>query len=827
METNKQLQLALDFIQNTNRSIFLTGKAGTGKTTFLHNLRTLSTKRMAVVAPTGVAAINAGGVTIHSFFQMPFGPHIPGDGEGPVKRKASFYNKLSRDKIDVIKSLDLLVIDEISMVRADLLDGIDEVLRRYRNSRQPFGGIQLLMIGDLQQLSPVVKDEDWQILRDYYPNLYFFSSNAYRQCEVVCIELKHIYRQTDPVFIDLLNSIRESKVDDTLLSLVNERYIANFSPADDEGYITLTTHNHSANTINQQKLISLESTSRIFEAVVKDDFPEYSYPTELRLELKIGAQVMFVKNDSSHEHLFYNGKIGKVTDFRNEAIYVKCKGDKDEIEVKRVEWQNMRYELNAETREVEERVIGTFTQYPLKLAWAITIHKSQGLTFEKAIIDANAAFAHGQVYVALSRCKSLNGIVLRSPLSSNSIKTDRTITEFAENALDPSSCGELLHQSRRSFQRSLLFDLFDFTGLAMALHDCVKLSEDFDEMLVPLFTDRLREVKTKTEDEILRVAAVFKNQLHQLLAEESLPEENSSLQARVGKAANYFGQKVEDLIGKEVNLLTVETDNKTVKKRLLEAFMRLKKEVAIKAASMRSSSGGFKALDYLKTKADAELDFKQSATPEALKKPLQENVARGDLYLRLKRWRDDLAGEKNVASYMILPHKALLQLVQMKPQSLSALGGVKGIGKVKIKDYGAEILSIIHAYCEENNLVVPQEEEVRPKKKLTKAEPAVKVNTRQVSLNLFRDGKSIAEIAIERSLSEATVEGHLIEFISTGELDVLALVASKKVLAITDFVQTAHPDSLTQIKEAMGADFSFGEIKAVLKYLESTKAEMP
>ena len=414
--TNQDLQLAFDFVKYTNRNIFLTGKAGTGKTTFLHDLKKSSPKRMIVVAPTGVAAINAGGVTIHSFFQLPFHPYIPSfylpennPGKQPEQKDFTGY-KMSREKINIIKSLDLLIIDEISMVRADTLDAVDYALRRYKIHYLPFGGVQLLMIGDLQQLAPVVKDEDREIINKYYDSSFFFGSRALCSTDYVTIELKHIYRQNDQVFINLLNKVRDNHVDSDVLSELNKRYIPDFDPDSDGGYITLTTHNYQAQMLNDSKLEKLPGRPHSFKATIKDEFPEFSYPTASELILKEGAQVMFVKNDISRDKLFFNGKIGKVETFEDDIIVVKCPDDDFPIRVEMAEWQNMKYTLDEETKEIQETVIGTFTQYPLKLAWAITIHKSQGLTFDRAVIDACAAFAHGQVYVALSRCRTLNGL---------------------------------------------------------------------------------------------------------------------------------------------------------------------------------------------------------------------------------------------------------------------------------------------------------------------------------------------------------------------------------------------------------------------------------
>ncbi|HKL33086.1 MAG TPA: AAA family ATPase, partial [Tangfeifania sp.] len=422
---NPQLQLARDFLSYTGDNIFLTGKAGTGKTTFLKNLKNHSPKRMVVVAPTGVAAINAGGVTIHSFFQLPFSPHVPG---APMQSEG--IRRFSKNKINIIRSLDLLVIDEISMVRADMLDAIDEVLRRFKNRNKPFGGVQLLMIGDLQQLAPVVKEDDWNILRNYYETAFFFSSRALKNASFTGIELKHIFRQSDQDFIDLLNKVRDNDMDENDIRKLNRRYISNFNLPDEEDYITLTTHNYQANRINVNHLNKLTAKKHTFKCNVEDDFPESSYPADAVLEIKTGAQVMFLKNDTSPEKSYYNGKIGKVTGIDDNEIEVLCPGETEPIIVERAVWENTKYKLNERTSEIEEDVVGKFVQFPLKLAWAITIHKSQGLTFEKAIIDAKQSFAHGQVYVALSRCKNLEGLVLSTPLDSASVINDETVIGF-------------------------------------------------------------------------------------------------------------------------------------------------------------------------------------------------------------------------------------------------------------------------------------------------------------------------------------------------------------------------------------------------------------
>mgnify|MGYP002969971715 FL=1 len=425
MEMNEESILAWNIIEKTNANLFLTGKAGTGKTTFLKRLKELSPKRMIVLAPTGIAAINAGGMTIHSFFQLPFSPYVPGTTFGCGEQKRYQFSKLKRN---IIRSIDLLVIDEISMVRSDLLDAVDSVLRQYRKRHDlPFGGVQLLMIGDLQQLAPVVTPQEEHLLGQHYDTPFFFSSNALKQVGYLTIELKKVYRQQDEQFISLLNQIRENKASEATLQALNQRYIPNFVPPKEGNYIRLTTHNAPAQYINEQQLAALPAQSFSFTADIEGDFPETSYPADFKLTLKPGAQVMFIKNDPQHR--FYNGMIGEVigvrTDEDGSKITVRSKDSGEEFDLEKMEWTNAKYTLNEKTKEIEETVEGKFMQYPLRLAWAITIHKSQGLTFEHAIIDASHSFTHGQTYVALSRCKTLEGTWSR-------------LAYFAERARRPS-----------------------------------------------------------------------------------------------------------------------------------------------------------------------------------------------------------------------------------------------------------------------------------------------------------------------------------------------------------------------------------------------------
>ena len=812
MEKNTQLELASEFVQFTDRNIFLTGKAGTGKTTFLHTLKKSCPKRMVVVAPTGVAAINAGGSTIHSFFQLPFGPYI---SESLDKNQKSNHNrKMGREKINLIKSLDLLVIDEISMVRADTLDGIDEVLKRYRDRSKPFGGVQLLMIGDLHQLSPVVKEEDWRMLSPYYENLYFFNSKALLQSFPISIELKHIYRQSDNAFINILNAVRENKIDAEILGRLNERYIPNFNPNEEEGYITLSSHNQSANSINESKLQQLKNKEYRFHAEVSGDFPEFSYPNLAELVFKEGAQVMFVKNDTSRDKLYYNGKIGKIIKIKGDDIHVKCPGDHQEIVVGKTLWENLKSELNPDTKEIEEQSVGTFFQYPLKLAWAITIHKSQGLTFEKAIIDANAAFAHGQVYVALSRCKTFEGMVLSSKISFNSVKTDGTVSTYTKNAEQNAPDEQHLTHSKISFQQNLLYELFDFNSLKSVLFQIKKLAEEYHQVISQGFLDNVNAAREMADNNIYVVAEKFKKHLHVQLQENGLPEENAELQDRVKKGCTYFIEKLADL-KMDLNKVDFDADNKVVKKSISAAEENLKKEIFIKQFVLKLCAGGFKTLDYLKTKANADIDFNNLKKTEAAVKPTKApaGIQHPELYQTLKKWRDDLAGENNVPVYQVLPQKVLSDLVNKLPSNYEELESIKGIGKVKVKQYGNELLVMISDFCEKKEI------SQTPFQTFIKAK-VIKSDTKDLSLQLFKSGKTIEEIAATRNLTSGTIEGHLAHYIGSGEVSVFDVVKPAKVHKIQEYIMENNPSSTNETKVAMGDDISYSDIRAVMNYLE-------
>jgi len=694
---NHELNLAENFVQYTGSHIFLTGKAGTGKTTFLHKLKKNSAKRMIVTAPTGVAAINAGGVTLHSFFQLPFGPFIPGSEANEQSRQRLF--RFSKDKKRIIKSLDLLVIDEISMVRADLLDSVDAVLRRHRRNDQPFGGVQLLMIGDLHQLSPVAKQEDWQLLKQYYESVYFFSSHALDQAEMVTIELKHIYRQSDARFIQLLNRVRDNRLDAASIGELNQRYIENFAHENDQGYITLTTHNNSADTINKGRLSALKGKEYRFDAEVSGDFPEHTYPTPFTLVLKDGAQVMFLRNDNSIERRYFNGKIGKIKAIIGRKICITCPGESEDIVVEAVEWENIKYKVDEGNREIQEDIIGKFKQFPLKLAWAITIHKSQGLTFDKAVIDAEAAFAHGQVYVALSRCKTFEGMVLSSPIPSRGIATDESVLNFVERARQNLPSENRLQAAKIFYQQQLLLECFDFQLLHNRLNYFGRLLAGNSGLIqISGVSDmvRLREMAAK---QIFSVSEKFNQQLRTIFVKQGLPESDAYILDRIGKASGWFQEKFFLIFNDLVQNLQMETDNKELCKKIDNALNNLKQEILVKLAGIKSCEKGFSPPHYLRALSKAEVDF----NPERGKKPQtpvyrESDIEHPELFQHLKEWRFRKAKEQGLAQFQILHQQVLIQIAVNLPDNRTDLKKIKGVGKKTLKKYGEDILALVAGY---------------------------------------------------------------------------------------------------------------------------------
>ena len=639
---NGKLEMVDKFVRYTNMNIFLTGKAGTGKTTFLRGLAENPTKRMVILAPTGVAAINAGGQTIHSFFQLEFGPQIPADstnsnGTDAIHRVSAMqYQKMSAVKLKIIRSLELLVIDEISMVRADLLDAVDAVLRRVRRNEKPFGGVQVLMIGDIHQLAPVAKEEEWALLRDYYKSVYFFDSHVLTKTPYCCIELEHIYRQEDRKFIDILNKVRNNRLDSESLAILNSHYHPDFEPDEDAGYITLMTHNKQVDEINEGKLNALKTKSLKFEAKIFGNFPETSYPTKAELELKIGAQVMFVKNDPSPEKMYFNGKIGRIIGYdEDDGLQVQC--EDEVIDVQPVTWQNFEYSINEETKEIEEKEIGSFTQIPLKLAWAITIHKSQGLTFDKLILDASLAFAHGQVYVALSRCTSLEGLVLKAKLSQSGLFNDLTINQFVTELPSREPNEEQFEYNKKLYESQMLFELIDFHDIESDLNGIRKVvfanKGSFDASV----NEKIAPKGQKFHEEVVEVSEKFKRQIGGILRDNFQIDNNLQLQERVKKGCSYFLDKLADL--DEIAGLPFETDNKAVNDQIKKELDAFNTDFFVKKACLECCLGGFEMKKYLKVKNKKVVEAEELGKKKE-KKP-KEKREKGSSVRRTKELIDD------------------------------------------------------------------------------------------------------------------------------------------------------------------------------------------
>jgi uncharacterized protein YpbB len=615
-KTNEELRIAWDFVEHTGRSIFLTGKAGTGKTTFLKTVVEQSKKRTIVVAPTGVAAINAGGMTIHSFFQLPFTPYVP---NARIQSKFDF----GKEKRRIIASLDLLIIDEISMVRSDLLDAIDSVLRRYRDHYKPFGGVQLLMIGDLQQLTPVVTPEDEALLKPYYDTPYFFGSKALQQIEYVTILLSQVFRQEDKAFLDVLNHIREAHPTTNDIATLNQRCQPAFIPKQGEGYIRLTTHNYLADNYNENELKKLPGHSYTFQAQIEGNFPEYSYPTSEVLTLKEGAQVMFVKNDPSGEHRYYNGRIGEIVEISENRVCVLCAGDAEGIEVEPLEWENAQYQLNPETRVIESKVQGTFRQLPLRLAWAITIHKSQGLTFERAIIDANLSFAPGQVYVALSRCKTLEGMVLSQPIEARAIIADKRVEDYIGHQEEAAQRSiSQLPQLKEEYYRFLMLELFDFHDIFYKEEHLLRLMTEFFYHAFTDTTELHKRVLSNFSSQTMSVSEKWLQKIRQSPMEQLYTEE---FQERVKRSAEWFESSIQEVFAQSIDLAAqIKSNNKQAMSRFTDALADVRQSVLSRRFLLsKIADQGFSIPIYLHEKQYSLLD---AIDEDKIKKPRKQRV---------------------------------------------------------------------------------------------------------------------------------------------------------------------------------------------------------
>jgi ATP-dependent exoDNAse (exonuclease V) alpha subunit len=829
---NEMFLLAAGLVNESNRNIFLTGKAGTGKTTFLKYIKENCIKQIAVTAPTGVAAINAGGATIHSFFQLPLSPFIP-DARGFTQNtgtvnKHSLLGKMrmAGEKRRVLQQLELLIIDEISMVRCDTLDAIDLVLKHFRNRHtEPFGGVQVLFIGDMFQLPPVVPDEEWNLLSQFYKSAYFFDSQVMQQFPPVHIEFQKIYRQSDQAFINLLNEVRHNKMSEAGLQLLNSRYDPWFELSRDDGFIFLTTHNYASDRTNAAELSKLKQRSHVFKAVIEGEFYEKSYPADETLELKEGAQVMFIKNDKEKIKRYYNGKIGTVSKIEEDKVFVECKGNEDAIEVQKEKWENIRYSIDKQTQQLEEEVIGSFTQFPFRLAWSITIHKSQGLTFEKAVIDAGRAFAPGQVYVALSRCTSLKGIVLKSELNSSVLHTDGQIIEFSEKNASEVSLKQELQESKKSYRKSVLLSLFDLSTTIQqtaALNTVVKDNK-------AAFNEGLLTWITEVENKLIALQSVadkFRLQLNSLFAADNQPGQGEKLSERVAAAAVYFINKLDEIIG-FVRNSPASTDSKQHAKAYNDALKEVFVLLAEKKHLLGSGTQSFSIDGYYRQKKSFTVSpFNVNCYATAVTEQ-RTGSPHPALHKKLRELRNRLCELKDLPVYYVANSATIDEMATYLPQTLDDIVKISGFGQAKAKQYGRLFLQVINEYCDEHNVTssVSSKENKRVRKE--KVVNETKDDSKTISYNLHKEGNSIAEIAGIRNLAISTIEQHLTYFIHRGLISVHELVKTEKIILIEPHLQNTEHDSIVPIKQKLGDSVSFGEIRMVLaaKEWEQSKNE--
>jgi len=745
-ETSMAAEIAAKFVNYTSKHVFLTGKAGTGKTTFLRKLIQLTHKKAMICAPTGIAAINASGVTIHSLFQLPFGAFFPDAAANIINQNITFnfntprtivkHLNMQGNKRRMIQELELLVIDEVSMLRADMLDAIDFSLRYIRRNRNvPFGGVQMLFIGDLHQLPPVVKNDEWRVMAGFYKSIYFFDALALQNNPPIYIELDKIYRQDDSVFIDLLNNLRNNQItaDDT--TLLRQHFKQDFKPAADENYITLTTHNNKADTINRERLTQLKTKSYFFDAKVTGEFSEHSFPNDKSLELKVGAQIMFIKNDMTAEKRYYNGKIGVVHHIEKDIVEIELPDDKVVIQISPYTWENVKYKLNEATNEISENVAGSFVQYPIKLAWAITVHKSQGLTFDKAIIDIGDAFAPGQAYVALSRLRSLKGLVLTSHLRETGLQQDPNIHYFSSTKQPSDVLNQQISAESYDFIRTYLLAAFDLNLVRYYIKEHVQTFDKGEKSTKQHYDDWTMELYRDFQ-KLSATADSFINQLKNLFSTQT-EHTLFNVSKRVAAALKYFNPLVKEVSEKLLAHIEAVKDEKGIKTYLTE-LLELEILVYEQLKKMHKS----KAL--LQAMIDGK-EFSKADTDALL------NAAERD--------------------------KQLQKAIQLKGQVLK----VKSAAEKK------------------------------------KKEP--KVDTKLVSFELYEQGKTLEEIAKERGFSVGTIEGHLAYYVSTQQIDVGKLVKPNKIRNISDAVESQKTKSMATIRDFLGKDYSFGEIKLVLASL--------
>ena len=682
---------AKDIILNTDTTLFVTGRAGTGKTTLLRYVAESSQKNTVVVAPTGIAAINAGGVTIHSFFKLPFAPFIPSVIEA---KKLIAGQKMRAEFRSVIRSVDMIIIDEVSMLRADILDAIDVVLRHYRNSKFPFGGVQMVFFGDMYQLPPVCVNDEWFILKDYYTTPYFFSAKVFEKQEIVCLELDKIFRQRDEDFVEILNQVRNNNISKENFNRLNDRYNPDFDLENNPDFVVLTTHNAVSDDINESRLIDIDSKTFIFDAAIKGDFPEYLYPVEQQIVLKKGARVMFTANDHINpERLYYNGKMGTVVELEDNNVYVTCDGEDDPIQVNYETWENNTFSYNRKENSVDVKTIGTFTQLPLRLAWAITIHKSQGLTFQKVAIDAANSFTSGQVYVALSRCTSLDGIVLLSPINSNSIMVDSRIQRFSKNNFNEDLLPDFVNRKKRDTLCNMLIKLFSFNLLEVSVLDLkgyvTEFRADFSD-----YTPQMVENILSIVQDLSDVGTRFAVQLRKITNANDF----SLLNSRVNDAKKYFLQRLETL-KKAMDITNVSTKKKERANKFSKFLNEVNKNLQETLFFLKNLDDDISVEQFYMLRHEFVVEKVNYNVYEEEKEDANEQTVDSELiaviYSKLMAWRNNLAKELDIPSYLIFKKDTIMEMAQKMPDTKDKLLKINGVGKVKAGKYGQECIDII------------------------------------------------------------------------------------------------------------------------------------
>jgi hypothetical protein len=838
IEINQQFEQVLRFVNNTAQSIFLTGKAGTGKTTLLKYIKQNTYKQISIVAPTGVAAINAGGTTIHSFFQFPFTPFIPSlseDGNLNSLKTNLPVLKYSAQRLSIFRNLELLIIDEVSMVRADLLDQIDITLRQTRKKwHLPFGGVQVMLIGDMFQLPPVVQQEEWNILSKVYTSCFFFDSLVVQNHPPVFIELTKIYRQSDQQFIGLLNKVRNNQLDRDSLDLLNSHYKANITREDYDSNITLTTHNRKADEINLRSLNALPGKEYRFKCKVEGVFAEKTFPAEETLILKKGTRVMFLKNNQ--EKNYYNGKIGVITYIDEKSIRIKSEEDKYEIEVQKESWTNVSYKVDKSTKAIEEEVLGTFYQYPLRLAWAITIHKSQGLTFDNLIIDAAEAFSAGQVYVALSRCRSLKGLILSSRISEKSLMNDKKISHFSSSKHSDAQVSQIYSGAHKTYLNNLLTGLFDFNEISY-------LRKEAGGILQMNYTRVNSEgmewshVFFSAIDSLFDIGNKFKNQLNTLLENSRNSDTDEGLQKRIRQGAVYFATELQKVIS-SLKDCGVRSESKEAATQLNEIFQQLFDLLSQKWQLIKTCENGFVFSNFIREKLKLVYpDFKINVYATGKNIKTLSGVKHPALFKKLLFLRDEICNEEMKPVMYVASQKTIMELANFLPVNKEQLIQISGFGKAKVEVYGEKFLKIIRDFVSDNNLHSSMDElpvkKIRKKKTDDKNKEELnhhvdidseridssvkKTNTKEQTFRQFREGKRLEQIAKERGLAIGTIQAHLIPYIATGELHIDFLVPRKKQLMITGVIEELNgKGSLNTIKQKLPEDVSYADIRYVL-----------